>query len=468
MAEWRISEENPVREDLQGFHFERCAALHNHILERGWTQQGLDPAQLERTTWWEVYDGDSTLLEIAERLDESLVSFLKLAWRGSSRAASNHAFHRIFSGLSSPSDLFDNALYNDYEDDEDKRQFVTLYGANWELASGHVLGLVVDQENFSSIPHISLEDSDITMNGRQGWVRLEEILEALLEMMDQGKVVAVDGSYSGRQETISGWIMPSFTEHDLEESLQGLDALIAAIEERLPVPPPKTGFEIGFIDPDDPETSAVFPPGTFARRFLERARKPRFAFLAPGLQIATSQPFASVAIEEDRLRPILLLQSSSRAYHDTFRTSWGEPYSVPHFHRDFGEIIDYPAGLYLTETKPYDVNPFEDGCKLVLPFAIGENSCVRTSDGAVFGEDKQTPGEIPTPTPTSSQLFQLGYNHFIKSHNVQLKDILWHWTALVESGKWDVDQNGVIGGIEKWREADTEEHCQDYLLPYTW
>jgi hypothetical protein len=165
--------------------------------------------------------------------------------------------------------------------------------------------------------------------------------------------------------------MPSYTEHDLEESLEGLSALICAVEERLPVPPSETGYKIGFIDVDDSEASTPFPPGSFARRFLERARKPRSKFLAPGLQIATSQPFASVAIDEDTMRPILLLQSSSAARHDTFKTSWVEPYSVPHCNRDLEKIRDYPSGLYLTETNPHDMNPFEDGCKLLLPFAIG-------------------------------------------------------------------------------------------------
>jgi hypothetical protein len=39
---------------------------------------------------------------------------------------------------------------------------------------------------------------------------------------------------------------------------------------------------------------------------------------------------------------------------------------------------------------------------------------------------------------------------------------------MVESGKWEVDQDGVAGGMEKWREADTEEHWQDYQLPCSW
>jgi len=53
-------------------------------------------------------------------------------------------------------------------------------------------------------------------------------------------------------------------------------------------------------------------------------------------------------------------------------------------------------------------------------------------------------------------------------HNVQLKYVLWRWAEMVEEGKWEVDADGVIGGMEKWKEADTEEHWQDYQLPMSW
>jgi hypothetical protein len=35
----------------------------------------------------------------------------------------------------------------------------------------------------------------------------------------------------------------------------------------------------------------------------------------------------------------------------------------------------------------------------------------------------------------------------------------------VESGAWEVDETGVVGGIEKWRDADVEETAGEYVLP---
>jgi hypothetical protein len=168
------------------------------------------------------------------------------------------------------------------------------------------------------------------------------------------------------------------------------------------------------------------------------------------------------------LRPNLLLQSSLPAHHDIYRTSWGEGFTIPPFPKHFQAIQDYPSGLYLTESDPYGWNPYEDGCKLLLPFTIGEHGWARTSDGALYGEDIWSTGETAKPFPTSTELFQSGFNHFTKNHDVQLKHVLRRWTELVEADVWQVDGDGVTGGIEKWREADTEEHWEDYQLPMTW
>jgi hypothetical protein len=470
MAEHRITEENPVRWDSDGLDFERCAALHNLIVERGWVQRGSDPALLNRTTWWECFGGDGALAEVAVKLDDTVISFLKLAWHGFTRdtSAPFHGFHRFNNLLSGPDLLFEFPLNDDDGSFSEKQQYLWLYSANGGLAPGHPLGLVFEQDSFCAMQHLSMDDMDITLNGRQTWVKLEEALECFLEMMDQGKVVATNDSYSGKQERIADWIMPSYTEQDLEDSLDALSALVTAVETRMPSPPSQDDFEIGLIDAAVPETSAMLPPNTFVRRFLERARKPRFTYLAPGFQIAHGQPFASVSVAGDMLRPIMLLQSSLPAHHDIFRTSWRDEYTDSPFHGHFQAIQDYPSGLYLTESNPYSPHPYEDGCKLLLPFAVGGHGWARTSDGALFGEKIRSQGETATPFATSTQLFQSGFNPFTKSHDVKLKHVLRRWTELVETEKWQVDGNGVGGGIEKWREADTEEHWEDYQLPMDW
>jgi hypothetical protein len=39
---------------------------------------------------------------------------------------------------------------------------------------------------------------------------------------------------------------------------------------------------------------------------------------------------------------------------------------------------------------------------------------------------------------------------------------------MIEDGKWEVDADVIVGGIEKWKEADIEEHWMDYQLPMSW
>lgn len=96
------------------------------------------------------------------------------------------------------------------------------------------------------------------------------------------------------------------------------------------------------------------------------------------------------------------------------------------FAHDFN-ISSYPAGLYLTETKPYGSHPFEDGSKLILLFTLGSNAFARTSDGALIGEHVRRAGEDATAKiePKSGELYQLGFNYFIAAHDVQLRYVLW-------------------------------------------
>lgn len=44
--------------------------------------------------------------------------------------------------------------------------------------------------------------------------------------------------------------------------------------------------------------------------------------------------------------------------------------------------------------------------------------------------------------------------------------MLENWTERVETGDWLVGEDGVIGGIEKFKEADTKEHWQAYVIPW--
>lgn len=473
MAEWRVTEEAPLRE-VDGLDHERCAALHNYIVELGWTQRGLALDTLDKRTWWECHGGDEALESTAGRLNASVVSFLKAAWHGFAMDSARppHLFHRYLACLASPEQFWENAMYAEDEDDSNQRRYVTLYLANWALDANHPLGLVLDQEEFTAMQHISTYDSDISMNGRQMWLSLEMVLDVLVDMIELGKIVAVDDSYDGEQERTEPWIMPSYTEQDLEETVEAFEQLVEAIHTRMPSQPQST--EQGLLDVITGGNPDVLPAESFAHRFLARCSRPAFTYIAPGLSIATNQPFVRAlnppAHHMRRLFPLILFSGTSPAYQLHRRAPWGDQMRISPFPRDFDNISSYPAGLYLTETSPTGTHSFEDGCKLVLPFTLGSNMFARLSDGAIIGEPLRSKGEVSAGDiePQSADLYQLGYNHFIAGHDVQLKYVLGRWVEMIEEGKWEVDEHGIVGGIENWREADTEEHWMDYQLPMSW
>lgn len=469
MAEWRISDETPLRE-LYGLDHERCAALHNYIVELGWTQRGLALATLDKRTWWECYGGDTALVSTTERLDASVVSFLKVAWHGfaTDPATKPHLVHRYLARLCSPDELWENTHYAEDEDDSNKRRCITLYMANWALGAIHPLGLVLDQDEGTAMQHMSVRDTEITMNGRRMWLPLEIILDGLVDMIDQGKILAVDETYSGEQERTEPWIMPSYTEQDLEDTLQAFEQLVDAIHDKIPSRMQSAGQ--GLLEIVTGGSPDIIPANSFAHQFLARCSRPNFTYIAPGLSIAQQQPFVPASTEAVKLFPLLLFSSTSSAHQETQRAPWGEQMRISPFARDFDSISSYPAGLYLTETNPHSTHPFEDGCKLILPFTLGSNAFARTSDGALIGEHVQRAGEDAAAEiePKSAELYQLGFNHFIAPHDVQFKYMLWKWLEMIEEGKWEVDEHGVVGGVEKWKEADTGEHWSDYQLPMSW
>jgi hypothetical protein len=47
-----------------------------------------------------------------------------------------------------------------------------------------------------------------------------------------------------------------------------------------------------------------------------------------------------------------------------------------------------------------------------------------------------------------------------------LTPILVNWWEQVENESWPVDENGVAGGEELWRKADTEEDAEDFKIEW--
>ncbi|KAL3443754.1 hypothetical protein BJX65DRAFT_194457 [Aspergillus insuetus] len=63
----------------------------------------------------------------------------------------------------------------------------------------------------------------------------------------------------------------------------------------------------------------------------------------------------------------------------------------------------------------------------------------------------------------------MGYpNGWTGYHDVRIDKVLENWAEMVESEAWEIDVNGVVGEIEKFMDADTEEHWEKYVLIHSW
>ncbi|KFY68753.1 hypothetical protein V496_00817 [Pseudogymnoascus sp. VKM F-4515 (FW-2607)] len=106
----------------------------------------------------------------------------------------------------------------------------------------------------------------------------------------------------------------------------------------------------------------------------------------------------------------------------------------------------------------YSKNP----CILCFAFEIGVNGFARYADDALTGDNQE--GGVVRPNGRRNNLYEPGYNHYGRAHGPQLGDILDLWQNLVGAGEWEVGEDGLLSGIERFKEANTKEHSDEYQL----
>lgn len=107
-------------------------------------------------------------------------------------------------------------------------------------------------------------------------------------------------------------------------------------------------------------------------------------------------------------------------------------------------LLDDRAGLY---TIPGDI--MTNAVSMLLPFPIRHHGHVLRSDGVKVGK------------PSHNSLYHRDIGDTtLPAHRTSLEAVLASWGSMVANDDWVVDENGVMGGEEKWRMADTEEHAE--------
>ncbi|PKX97739.1 uncharacterized protein P174DRAFT_458338 [Aspergillus novofumigatus IBT 16806] len=256
-------------------------------------------------------------------------------------------------------------------------------------------------------------------------------------MIDEGKIfTALDCQISGEYETLESfpsWRIRAFSDADLEKSVISMRRLLDAIETRLPAQkPPKEEKNLQWCDLLNQE---FLPTSSFAYQFLTRiaAWSIPIKYIAPGIYLPNKpdqQPYQSSQSEPEGM-------------------------SLRIFHID-GLGGQYPSWTPLNESStvvPRTNTAFSDGCVLVLPYGLGAHGWARKSDGEQMGINPES--EHPIPTDQSFGLYQSGFTGFTDLRDVQLWKVLQSWAER-------------LGGIEKFKDADTESHWRKYWIPPSW
>jgi hypothetical protein len=288
-------------------------------------------------------------------------------------------------------------------------------------------------------------------------------------------------------ETIP-WEMMPYSQHDLQTAVNGFDNLILRMECLLENPLlrtkdneedqakllvlaaakfdiSRTPEEFGLVSKEILDAAEI--PEGFVRDFLTSVRRPKqnIKYIAPGLRLLTPKDFAPHPLqnfqlpnsfkEQNIVLPLPLFISDIKS-------------SIPIFeHYPFNKTPNLPCGLWTEFVHRGSDQIFEDECRLYLPFEIGANGFARHTDDSLIGEDQESKG-VGRPNGRNDQLYQPGYNHYTIKHGPQLGGILDVWSSMVGMGEWEVDEKGVLGGIEKFKDADTDEHFYKYQIMVKW
>ncbi|KAH8425436.1 uncharacterized protein LDX57_003189 [Aspergillus melleus] len=425
------------------------------------------------STWWEAQAPSE---EVANSLHPSLIEFLKRAWDEDVLSPYFRLF--VFLGaLKLPNNLRDQeATRHEWEDEEGR--LVKLYESS-HYRNADDEGVFFDQTTLKATFIEDTYDTRFITRQEWSWMPLEVILDSYLQMLDEEKaqVVSKDQAKLLKMDFLHGfmepWIIHQYTKADLERATTAFKRLVRVIESRIPHRDDSTSIiNLPWHDPATFEDQSVIPPSSFAHEFLRSISdySVRFHYVAPGIRFPTVAEFQDQPITDFITSPHNHLGQYPGNCPLRFLQIDDAEYPQPVAHGKYLGLNNITAGFYISrvvETWPLF---WSNGCRLLLPFAIGGLGWARLSNGEPFGlDDFEYMEEYPKPRNVHGDLYQAGTSNGITNrHPVQIDKVLNNWADRVERGDWEVNGDGVAGGIDKFREADTEAHWQKYWIPPSW
>jgi hypothetical protein len=456
--QWLVTPDNPPRV-IDGLDYERCAALHNYLIQYAWVASNRDLSDLNSLSWFEKHGNAA---EIRQYLEPSLVKFLETAY-DCDDSSGICPFYWV-STFNFPERLWVN--WKDSGEIGEEHRRLTLYPTHVGLLGGHTDGLCYDQKRHKAVMFMSTDDRGYveTDEGAHLWDPLEIVLSNWIFTLRKGKITAGPEGVKLENERYGPWMYHSYSYQQVEDTVAAFNRLVVTIESRIPAARRRWPTSTPVLSHKILDEASV-PNPSFARSFLASIRLPSFKFIGPGLQVLSPETFVAnqcftiIHDEDDPLAipPVLLFRAV-----ETVRLDLDEKLEQRNL---FGRIYTsallgkaIPAGVYTDAISRGQPDTAEEGFRLVLPYAIGENGFARQSDGSLIGDDKW------------KDLYQHGGKPFGGdwSRAQRLERLFDNWMQMVENGQWEVDDDGVVGGIEKFKEADTEAHWKDYWIEPDW
>ncbi|KAJ5871208.1 uncharacterized protein N7529_003561 [Penicillium soppii] len=460
-----VSDKNPAR-DEDTLDYQRCARLHNYLVAYGWmARHGRDTPDLDalgRERWFFRQPAED-IEAIREHLHSSLNSFLDLIYDPEpSFFYWVNSLEMRLCDESFPCE--DNKL-----EDEGKERFVVIYDTVSELGS-HCLGVLYDQQlNRASFP-MTLENSESVEpvdEHEEMWFPLETILTHWIYMIRLGRVVpGLPECNSMSRSQIGLWSWLPYCNAQIDSTIAAMEHYSATVESRMP---PYSLLPISaplFTDPD--LDAASVPKDCFIRKFLTRVKTPRFKFIAPGLQVphdkedfARLQRFTTLPHEEDCVPAVLLFPTPDRTVNLNLEIKYLFSQASENVTMNEGDPI--PTGLYSEPLLRNYHDTEEAGFRLLLPFALRPD--FRDQEGARMSDGRLV------ESGSFTDLFQHGWFHPFggERRSQRLERLFERWTEPIESGVWTVGENGVEGGVDKFRDADNGNGAwRDYWIAPGW
>ncbi|OTA91100.1 hypothetical protein M434DRAFT_356439 [Hypoxylon sp. CO27-5] len=473
-----VTADNPARADLSQMDYERCAALHNYLVQYAWVSEGHPPASLPSNNTFFTAHG-AAAEDLRSRLHPSLAAFLATAMMP---PLGGPPFFFWVNGLSDLDFFFADQVTELYDEPEDS--VVCLYFPNVGQGGEFGGGLFYHQGYHRAAVFMHMDDYGYALpveKHRSLWHPLETILSNWIDLIHLGKITASprDTPALFGSEKIGPWEWRPYSEAQVTACVGAWDRLCNAIEARVLPFLQLTGTTAGEVEfeplvaPSVLDAASV-PNPCFARSFLSRARRPQFRCIAPGLLLPPKDASGFTALQrftrlprDPQAIPPVCLFPAERANIKANLTGSSNP-----FCKDFRATSTnsrvpsrVPAGVYSESVERNAYDNAEEGFRLLLPYVLG-GDVNYPSVGA-----RKSDGSYVT-TGSAVELFQHGYKPFGGDYHrpQRLERLFDHWRMLVDEGTWllaPIWPQGLEGTIDTFKEADTWQ-WRDYAIPPTW